>query len=45
MKLLYAVENEGWYGNFDIILDRVSRIVQLHLTPHALCACVLCSTW
>ena len=27
----------GWYGNFDIILDRFSRTSQLHPTPHAPC--------
>ena len=26
------------YGNFDIILNHFSRVSQLCLTPHALCA-------
>ena len=28
----------AWYGNFDIILGHLSRVSQLHPTPHAPCA-------
>ena len=31
-------EPEPEYGNFDIILDQISRVSQLHPTPHAPCS-------
>ena len=38
LAAVHARVSGAGYGNFDIILDHVSRVSQLHPNPHAPCA-------